>query len=307
MNRNNDAEVVCFGMIAPAVVLRVDDFPAHNTGALIRDAVEFISDDAAIVAGVLRGWNVRSGLIGTTLGDDERGRRAARRLKELGVLGKIRFSKKIATPYEVNVSDRTGARTYFWQRDPRVLATLDTAPLDLLNRAKMLYVDWYDDIHILRAMRAARKRGIPVFLNFEHGHANPDLLARYAPFTTICQATTDDAQHGRDARTVARKLLDAVISTALVTLAGDGCLAATRDQTIRVRAPRVEIVDGCGAGATFSAGFLYGFLRGWNLESSTRFAIAAASLKVSVMGPRAFPRARIKRFANEIRIDTIAL
>jgi len=296
------ADVICFGMIAPAVVLRVDDFPAPNTGALVRDAVEFISDDAAIVAGVLRGWKVQTGLIGTTLGDDERWRRAARRLKELGILGKMRFSKKIATPYEVNISDATGARTYFWQRDPRVLATLDTAPLDLLDRAKILYVDWYDGIHILRAMRAARARGIPVFLNFEHGHCDPDLLARYAPFTTICQATTDAAQRGRDARTVARKLLDAGIATALVTLAGDGCLAATRAQTMRVRAPRVEIVDGCGAGATFSAGFLYGFLRGWNLETSTRFAIAAASLKVGTLGPRAFPLARIKTLARRLTI-----
>ena len=70
-------------------------------------------------------------------------------------LGKVRLSKNITTPFEVDVSDRTGARTYFWQREPRVLNTLDTADLSLLRGARMLYVDWYDGDHIVRAMDAA--------------------------------------------------------------------------------------------------------------------------------------------------------
>jgi len=37
------AEVVCFGMITPAVVLVVDDFPPHNTAMLIKEIGEFIS------------------------------------------------------------------------------------------------------------------------------------------------------------------------------------------------------------------------------------------------------------------------
>ena len=41
------AEVVCFGMITPAVVLAVESLPEQYTGALVK---EFISDDAAIVA-----------------------------------------------------------------------------------------------------------------------------------------------------------------------------------------------------------------------------------------------------------------
>ena len=75
---------------------------------------------------------------------------------------------------------RPGARTYFWERAPEVLATLDTADLSLLAGAGLLYVDWYDGDHILRAMDEAIRLGMPVFLNFEHGHADSELLKRYA-------------------------------------------------------------------------------------------------------------------------------
>ena len=44
------AEVVCFGMVTPAVVLIVDSLPEHNTGGVTREVCEFISDDAAIIA-----------------------------------------------------------------------------------------------------------------------------------------------------------------------------------------------------------------------------------------------------------------
>ena len=83
---------------------------------------------------------------------------------------------------------------YFWQREKHVLDTLDTADLSLLQGAQMMYVDWYDGDHIVRAMDEAARLGVPVFLNMEHAHTDPDLLARYAGRARICQAITDAAQ-----------------------------------------------------------------------------------------------------------------
>ena len=298
-----DAEVVCFGMITPAVVLVVDQLPEHNTGMHVNRVSEFISDDAAIVACLLRQWGVRSGLVGTALGNDPPGRRVARRLKELGVLGKVRLSRRITTPLEVNISDLTGARTYFWQRDPQVLDTLDTADLSLLAGARLMYLDWYDGDHILRPMEEAARLGIPVFLNLEHGHQDPDILARYAGRSAICQAVTDPAQRGGDPLAVACKLLSAGVETALITLAGDGCLVMRGGEVFRARPPSIRVVDGCGAGATYSAGFVYGYLKGWGLEDTVRFAIAAASLKCTVVGPQAFPLSEVQSLAAEVNVE----
>jgi len=296
-------DVVCFGMITPAAILAVDQLPERNTGALIKCVSEFVFDDAAIVAGLLRQWDVPSGLIGTAVGNDSRGRSVVRQLKAMGVLGHVRLSKHITTPLEVDVSDRTGARTYFWQREPHVLDTLDTADLSLMRGARLLYVDWYDGDHILRAMDEAIRLGIPVFLNLEHGHQDPDLLARYVHRATICQAVTDAAQRQNcDSLCVARTLLEAGAKTALITLAGEGCLAAQENVVLRAYAPQVEVVDGCGAGATFSTGFIYGYLHGWNLEQSVRFAVAAASLKVTRAGLNVAPVEQVKQAASQIKL-----
>ena len=45
---------VGFGMLTPVVVLVVDQLPEHNTGAITKEVSEFIFDDAAIVACLLR-------------------------------------------------------------------------------------------------------------------------------------------------------------------------------------------------------------------------------------------------------------
>lgn len=295
-------------MLTDVAILVVEQLPEHNTGALIKDVSDFVFDDAAIIACILRQWDVSAGVIGTTVGDDTRGRNLARRLKEWGVQGEVRFSPDIKTPLEVDISDETGARTYFWQREEHVLNTLDTADLSLLNGAQMLYVDWYDGDHIVRAMDEAARLDVPVFLNLEYAHTDPALLARYAGRARICQAVTDAAQKEEsDPLDVARKLIQTGVETAIITLASEGSLVVSGNEAIRVYAPQMEAVDGCGAGATYSAGFIYGHLQGWNLEESVRFATAAASLKVTRAGLEMFPIEEIKALAAKVETERLAI
>ncbi|HUH97168.1 MAG TPA: carbohydrate kinase family protein [Anaerolineales bacterium] len=296
---------VGFGMLTSVAIMVVNQLPEHNTGALVKEVNEFIFDDAAIIACLLRQWDVPTAMIGTAVGDDLRGHNLAQQLEEWGVQGRVRFSREFKTPLEVDVSDETGARTYFWQRAPEVLNTLDTADLSCLEGARLLYVDWYDGDHIVRAMDHAIQSGLPVFLNLEHGHADGDLLKRYAGRAVFCQAVTDAAQRGEESPTdVAAKLIRAGVKTALITMAEEGCLAVQGDQVIRVAAPVVRAVDGCGAGATFSAGFIYGYLHEWNLEQSLRFATAAASLKVTRAGLQMFPLEEIQSLSSKLEANT---
>ena len=298
-------EYVGFGMLTPVEIMVLENLPKHNTGAIVTEVNEFIFDDAAIVACLLRQWDVTSGMIGTAVGDDLRGHALAKQMKEWGVQGKVRFTDEYRTPLEVNVSDRKGARTYFWQRTPQILNTLDTASLSLLRGAKILYVDWYDGNHILRAMDEANRLDVPVFVNLEHGHKDADVLKQYAERATICQAVTDAAQIGGKGALVgtARKLLKSGIEIAIITLAKGGCLVARDDEIVRVFAPEVKAVDACGAGATFSAGFIFGYLKGWNLESAARFATAAATLKVTRAGLRMSPIEEILGLAEHLKVE----
>ena len=73
----------------------------------------------------------------------------------MGVSGKFVLRTDVETPFEVNVSDSKGGRTYLWRRDARVLATLEDADLSSVPTAKLVYADWYDAPSNLRALRAA--------------------------------------------------------------------------------------------------------------------------------------------------------
>jgi fructose-1-phosphate kinase PfkB-like protein len=88
----------------------------------------------------------------------------------------------------------------------------------------------------------------------------------------------------------------------LITMAEEGCLAVQGEQIIRISAPAVRAVDGCGAGATFTAGFIYGYLHEWDLEKSIRFATAAASLKVTRAGLQMFPIEEINSLASKLEV-----
>jgi sugar/nucleoside kinase (ribokinase family) len=301
-------EYVGFGMLTPVAIMVVDRLPAHNTGALVREVSEFVFDDAAIIACLLRQWDVPTAMIGTAVGDDQRGHNLARQLEEWGVQGQVRFTSEYKTPLEVDVSDESGARTYFWQRSPQVLSTLAGADLAPMQGARLLYVDWYDGDYILRAMDEAARLNIPVFLNIEHAHADPEVLRRYAGRATLCQAVVDAQQQGMgDPLEVASRLRSVGVKTALVTLAGEGSLVLHEGQILRARAPHVHAVDGCGAGATYSAGFAYGWLRGWPVEACMRFATAAASLKVTRAGLQMWPVAEVQELAAGLEVQSSLL
>jgi sugar/nucleoside kinase (ribokinase family) len=244
-------------------------------------------------------------MIGTAVGDDVRGHALAKQLKDWGVQGNVRFTDAYKTQIEVNVSDKKGARTYFWQRTPQMLRTLDTADLSPIEGSKILYADWYDGDHILRAMDEAKAQGVPVFVNLEHGHKDSAVLKKFAQRATICQAVTDAAQLGGKQALLgtATKLLKSGIQTAIITLAKGGCLVARGQEIVRVFAPNVKAVDACGAGATFSAGFIYGHLKGWDLESCARYGTAAATLKVTRAGLQMFPVPQIMELAASLKIE----
>ena len=301
----NPPDYVGFGMLTPVSIMVLEKLPKQNTGAVVKEVNDFVFDDAAIVACLLRQWNVPSAIIGTAVGDDLRGHALADQLKEWDVQGTVRFTDEYRTPIEVNVSDKKGARTYFWQRTPQILQTLDSADLSLLRGSKILYADWYDGDHVLRAMDEANRHGVPVFVNLEHGHKKSDVLKKFADRATICQAVTDAAQIGGKQALLgtARKLLRSGIQTAIITLAKGGCLVAEGQEIVRVFSPSVKAVDACGAGATFSAGFIYGYLKEWDLESCARFATAAATLKVTRAGLKMFAVKQIIELAESLKVE----
>ena len=296
--------MVCFGVLSYLQLMVVDQAPVRNGGTPIRQLTDSYGDDAGIVADMLHQWGQEARFIPSSVGDDELGSKVAATVERLGVPVQVTVKPGVSTVAELSIVDPEGARTYFYQRTPELLATLDDASLEPLDQAAYLYVDWYDGDHIFRPMKRASQLGIPVFVNIEAEYGNMELINQLARYATVCQVSADEPNAGADMTSIADGLLESGIGTVLVTGGSRGCLAADAGQTVRVAAPEVTVVDGNGAGSCFSAGFIYGRVRGWTLEQCARFATALASLKCQVPGYTVAAVAEGERLAASLQAET---
>lgn len=79
------------------------------------------------------------------------------------------------------------------------------------------------------------------------------------------------------AHEAAAALLDLGVHLAVVKRGKEGVLARTADETVEVPRLEVDVVNGLGAGDAFGGALCHGLLRGWDLESTMRFANAAGA------------------------------
>ena len=69
-----------------------------------------------------------------------------------------------------------------------------------------------------------------------------------------------------------------------IKLGKDGALGISKSQRVRMNSIPVNVVDTVGAGDSFDAGFIYGFLRGWELEKTLRLACMCGALSTQQAG-----------------------
>jgi sugar/nucleoside kinase (ribokinase family) len=74
------------------------------------------------------------------------------------------------------------------------------------------------------------------------------------------------------------------IGTVVVKLGAEGAIARRGDETARLDAPAVELVDTTGAGDSLAAGFLCGLGRGMSLGEALRLGVACGSLSTRSLG-----------------------
>lgn len=86
-----------------------------------------------------------------------------------------------------------------------------------------------------------------------------------------------------DVESAARQLAQHA-KTVVVKLGADGALACSRGEIVKSSSPRVEVVDTVGAGDSFDAGFLYGYLNNWKLDKSLQLACVCGALSTRQVG-----------------------
>jgi sugar/nucleoside kinase (ribokinase family) len=113
------------------------------------------------------------------------------------------------------------------------------------------------------------------------------LLAPCLPHLDLLFGNRDELTRvtgAEDPPRMAAHLRELGVGTVAVKLGEDGAYVDGGNWRGRVPAFSVEVVDTTGAGDAFCGGFLTGYLAGWDLERTTRFANAVGAKCVTAMG-----------------------
>jgi len=165
-------------------------------------------------------------------------------------------------------------------------------PDDLLRQARHLHVASYFLQHGLRPglprlFERARALGLTISLDTNWDPTGTwegvlDLL----PLVNVFLPNEAEAKALTGAENVeeAASRLQVRVETAAIKLGQDGALGVSHGQKVRVPSIPVRVVDTVGAGDTFDAGFLYGYLNGWPLEKSLRLAAVCGALSTRAAG-----------------------
>jgi sugar/nucleoside kinase (ribokinase family) len=227
------------------------------------------------------------------VGDDDYGRRAVNDLVQSGV---------DVSGVVVDSSLRTGVTVVLSTGQERAFATYlgsisqlrrTDVRLEFISSAHHLHVGSY---YLQRALRSeildlfqeAKRYGLTTSIDpgWDVSEEWGDDILEVLGYVDVLLPNEVEAMSitGTDVLEQALDVLASVAGTVVIKMGEKGCLAGNKKQTLYGPGFKVPVVDVTSAGDIFNAGFLYGFLHGWSLKKSARFANACGAMSVSEVG-----------------------
>ncbi len=288
-----DFEILAVGDLNADLVLRGDVEPAFGQKERLVDDAEFtLGSSAGIFACACARLGMATAICGAT-GDDVIGGFVRRSLAERGVATDgIAVDDRLKTGIGVILS--RGADRAILTYPGSISATrLDHVDLSLLPRVRHVHLASYFLLDSLRPsvpelFDRAHHAGATTSLdtNFDPTErwqgGIEDVLSRtdvFLPNETEATAITGES----DPRAALTALAERV-RTVAVKRGANGALGWQDGRSAEAGSPRVDAADTTGAGDSFDAGFLYGWLRGWPVERSLRLACACGALSTRAAG-----------------------
>ncbi|HEX6385022.1 MAG TPA: sugar kinase [Anaerolineae bacterium] len=286
-------DLLVIGEINPDLILRgADVTPVFGqVEKLVEDATLTIGASSVITACGAARLGLQVAFIGL-VGDDLFGHFMMEAMQARGIdTAACVINSRVKTGLGVILVRPGGDRAILTY--PGSIAALRPEHVDrsLLARARHLHVGstflldgLRDDLPTLLATAHAQGLTTSVDTNWdprEQWDAG-DLLAHcdlFLPNETEAQRIS-----GRPNLDEALAALGHQVPTLAVKMGEAGGLARQGDKEVRQQPLPVQVVDTVGAGDSFNAGFLYGYLHDWSLEQSLRLAVACGSLSTRAGG-----------------------
>ena len=165
--------------------------------------------------------------------------------------------------------------------------------LDAIRHSRVLHIAGatlmpaLDGEPIFELLQFCRDHGVITSLDPVYREDIADLILPALPLLDIFLPNRQESVHitgFAEPEDQLKFYLDRGVKIAGIKMGEDGVLISDGSECFKLGIYPEEVVDTCGAGDAFIAGFIYSHLRQWSLLKSARFASAAAAFCVKTLG-----------------------
>jgi sulfofructose kinase len=283
-------DVLGIGATSVDFVYQLPEYPSPTASlAKMRITQHFIScgGQVATALATCASLGLRAKFCGVT-GTDDNAKRVRRELEDRGVDLSDVVIRDVSNQYAVIlVDEHTGERIVLWDRHERLQLRDRELPPEAVANARVVHVDDVDQHAAIRAANLARESGTPVTSDIDRVTDRTMELVSAVTFPMFAEHVPSALTGVHDPADALRALRRQHPGILVVTLGIRGAIALEGDRLLHLPAFAVDAVDTTGAGDVFRGAFIYGYLQGWPLDETMRFANAAAAVSCSRLGAMA--------------------
>ncbi|MBP8130963.1 MAG: sugar kinase [Candidatus Hydrogenedentes bacterium] len=289
-------DLVTVGLVCADVMVRpVNEVPERGRLGLVPQLEMHVGGLAGVTAAVYCRLGGSAAFIGR-VGQDSFGDHLVNSLAAFGVdTHGVRRDPERRSSATVVLISSDGERTFLHHTGATAALSEHDVDFGLVGHAKVLHwggpgvTPGLSGAPIGRVFQKARDLGVKTSLDtcYDGSGAWLSLIEAALPHLDIALTSLEEARLYTGQTTpeaIAKFLHGYGVSTVLVKLGADGVYFADKRTSGTLPAHKVRVVDTTGAGDAACAGFLYGYIMGWDLPRCARMANAAGALTVQVMG-----------------------
>lgn len=289
-------ELVSVGVVCADVMVRpVDTVPQRGTLGLVPRLEMHLGGLAAVTASAYCQLGGKAAYIGR-VGRDGFGEYLVSTLQHNGVdTSGVRQVDSANSSATVVLIDGAGERTFLHHVGANAETCEEDVDFDMVKGARVFH--WggpaimpnLDGAPMGRVFERVKALGVATSMDtcYDGKGVWLPLIEPSLPHLDIIFSSFEEACHYTGCTTpesIADFYLGYGIKVAVIKLGSDGVYVKQGDTACRLPAHRVDVVDTTGAGDASCGGFLYGWVRGWDIEKCARLANAVGGLTVQHMG-----------------------